>query len=108
MNYLQRYIDVRGINCQDIATATGFGYHSIQKNVKGIRRNHNIRTAIAEYLGLDPEKTWSRGAVVYLRKMVAVAVNQMADEKAQKARREFLEKYSDDATLTAKGKAVNV
>lgn len=108
MNYLQRYIEVRGISCQDIATATGCGYHSIQKTVKGLRRGLPIRQAIAKHLGLDPVKTWGHGSIVYLRKMVALATNQAAEEKAQEARRKFLKKYSDDATLPAKRKAVNV
>jgi|SRR6185369_6478736 len=108
MNYLQRYIKIRGLSCQAIADSTGIGFHSIQKNVKGVRRNQAIREAIAKYLGLDPVKTWGHGSVVYLRKMVAVAANRAAEEKGQKARREFLEKYSDDATLPAKRKAVNV
>jgi len=109
MNYLQRYIEVLGISCQDIATATGYGYHSIQKTVKGHRRSVPIRAAITQHLGLDNEKTWGRGSVVYLRRMVAVAANRMADEKADAARSKFLAKYGEDAgNVTAKRRAVNV
>lgn len=109
MNYLQRYIEVRGITCQDIATATGYGYHSIQKTVKGVRRPVKICAAITKYLCLDNEKTWGRGAAVYLRRMVAIAANRMADEKAEAARVEFLAKYgADSRNVTAKRNAVNV
>lgn len=108
MNYLQQYITLNNLTCQDIATGTGYGYHSVQKTVKGVRRHPAIRTAIAEYLGLDPAKTWGRGSVVYLRRQVAVAANRAAQEKAEKARREFMKKYSFIATVPAQREAVNV
>lgn len=108
MNYLKQLIELRGLTAQDIATATGFGYHSVQKNIKGVRRNLAIRTAIAECLELDPAKTWGRGAALYLRRLVAVEANRVAKEKAEVTRTEFIKKYSDSATLPAKRKAVNV
>ena len=108
MNQLQRYIELRGISCQTIADATRFGYHSIQKNVKGVRCNIKIREAIAKFLDIDASRAWGRGSLLYLRKLVAAEANRVADEKAKTAREEFLKKYSDGATLPAKRKAVNV
>jgi hypothetical protein len=108
MNYLQQLIEIRGLTAQDIATATGFGYHSVQKNVKGVRRNPQIRAAIAACLGLDPIKAWGRGAMIYLRRLVAVEANRVALEKAEITRTEFIAKYSESATLPANRKAVNV
>ncbi|OGW36124.1 MAG: hypothetical protein A2X58_08575 [Nitrospirae bacterium GWC2_56_14] len=108
MNYLQQLIDLRGLTCQDIATGTGYGYHSIQKTVKGVRRHPLIREAIAKHLHIDALRTWGRGSVLYLRKLVAVEANRVAEEKAKTARETFLAKYADHATLPAKRKAVNV
>jgi hypothetical protein len=108
MNYLKQLIDLRDLTCQDIATATGFGYHSIQKNIKGARRNTSIRNAIAGFLDLDPARTWGKGSVIYLRRLVAIEANQVAQEKAEVTRTEFLKRYSDSATLPAKRKVVNV
>lgn len=108
MNHLQQLIDLRGLSAQDIATATGFGYHSVQKNVKGVRCNLRIRQAIADYLNIDCNKTFGRGSVLYLRKLVAEEANKKAAEKAEQTRKKFLKKYADSATLPAKRKAVNV
>jgi len=108
MNYLQQLIDLRGLTCQDIANATGYGYHSVQKNVKGVRCNLPIREAIAKHLHVDASRIWGRGSVLYLRKLVAVEANRVAQERAEAARDNFLKKYSDSATLPAKRKAVNV
>ncbi|WP_277058756.1 hypothetical protein [Trichlorobacter lovleyi] len=109
MNYLQRYIELRKTSCQEISNAVGLGYHSVQKVVKGVRRPLIVRKAVAEYLGLDPVKTWGRGAAMYLRHMIAVEANRMADEKAEQARAEFLAKYGASSNnLTAKRQAVNV
>jgi hypothetical protein len=108
MNYLHRLIELRDLTCYDLASTTGFGYHSIQKNVKGVRRNPQIRTAIAEALGLDPVKTWGRGSVIYLRRLVAIEANRAADKHAAVTREKFLKKYSDGPTLPHQRKAVNV
>jgi len=108
MNYLQKLIELRGLTCQDIAAGTGYGYHSVQKAVKGVRRQPAIRTAIADYLGLDAAKTWGSGSVIFLRRQVAIEANRVAKEKAEATRREFLKKYSDSAILPAKRRAVNV
>lgn len=109
MNYLQRYIELRGLNCQIIANSTGYGYHSVQKAVKGVRRHPVIRTAIAQYLGLDPVRTWGRGSALYLRRMVAVETSRAADRAAEQARSKFLAKYNVSTdNLTLKRQAVNV
>lgn len=108
MNQLQRYIALRGISCQTIATGTGIGYHSVQKHVKGVRCNVRIREAIATFLGIEASLAWGRGSVLYLRKLIAAEANRVADEKAKTVREEFLKKYSEGATLPAKRKAVNV
>lgn len=108
MNYLQQLIELRSLTFYDIADATGYGYHSIQKNVKGVRCNLHIREAIAKFLHIDASKVWGRGSALYLRRLVAVEANRVALGKAEIARTQFLEKYSDSATLPAKRKAVNV
>lgn len=106
-DYLKQYItELRGISFIDLANALKLGHHCVQKTVKGQRRNPNIRRAIAEHVGLDPEKTWGRGSVVYLRRMVAVEAGRVAEEKAQQARRAFLQKY-DGQSVNAKNRAVN-
>ena len=108
-NYLQEYIELRGLSIQGLADAIGLGYHCVQKTVKGHKRGVNTRAAITEYLGLDNDKTWGRGAVVYLRHKVALEAKRVADEKASQARVAFLAKYSGTIdNLTGKTKAVNV
>ncbi len=108
MNYLQQLIELRGMTVQDLATAIQLGYHCVQKTVKGHKRGVQTRAAIAGYLGLDPVKVWGRGSVLYLRRLVAVEANKVAQQKAETTRTEFLKKYADCATLPAKRKAVNV
>ncbi|MBT0664734.1 hypothetical protein KI809_10525 [Geobacter pelophilus] len=105
MNDIQRYLGLRNITCQQIANATGIGYHSIQKTVKGLRRCVRIRAAIAEYLDLDHTKLWGRGSVLYLRAQIAIEAGRQAEKKRQ----EIIKKYAPDArNIAAKRKAVNV
>ena len=105
MNDLQRYMDLCGITCTDIAAGTRLGYHSVQKVVKGHRRAPKIRAAIAYYLGLDPDKLWGRGAAMYLRARIAVEAARQAEAK----RLEILSKYiPDGANIAPKRRAVNV
>lgn len=108
MNYLQQLLELRGMTIQDLATAISLGYHCVQKTVKGHKRGIKTRAAIANHLGIDPERTWGRGAVLYLRRLVAIEANKVAQQKAEKTRIEFLKKYADAATLPANRKAVNV
>ena len=108
MNYLQQLIELRGMTVQDLATAIGLGYHCVQKTVKGHKHGVVTRNAIAAYLGLDPVKAWGRGYAIYLRRMVAIEANLVADKRAEATRTEFLKKYSDSATLPAKRKICNV
>ncbi len=108
MNYLQQLIELRGMTVQDLATAIHLGYHCVQKTVKGHKRGVATRATIATHLGLDPVKTWGRGSVLYLRRLVAVEANRVAQVKADAARDNFLKKYSDGATLPAQRKTVNV
>lgn len=106
MNYLKQLLDVKGITCQDISAGTGYGYHSVQKTVKGHRRQVQIRNAIATFLGLDPTKAWGKGSMIYLRRQVAIEANLMAAQRAESAKKAFLAKYT--RILPAKAKAVNV
>lgn len=108
MNYLQQLIELRGMTVQDLATAIGLGYHCVQKTVKGHKHGVQTRNAIAAHLGLDPVKAWGRGYAIYLRRVVAIEANKVAQQKAEIARTEFLKKYSDNATLPAKRKVCNV
>ncbi len=108
MNYLQQLIQLRSMTMQDLATAINLGYHCVQKTVKGQKRGVATRAAIAKHLGIDASRTWGRGSVLYLRKLVAIEANRVAAEKAEKARADFLKKYSDSATLPAQRRAVNV
>lgn len=93
MNNLQRYLDLRGLTAQAIALAIGIGYHTVQKTIKGHRRCPRIRIAIATYLGLDAEKLWGRGSVLYIRKAVAEEASRQAETK----RREIINHYAPSA-----------
>ena len=105
MNDLQRYLDLRGISCQEIATATGIGYHTVQKTIKGLRRCARIRTIIALYLGLDQDKLWGRGAILYLRAQIAIEAGRQAEVRRQ----EILKKYLvGSENIDPKRRAVNV
>ena len=108
-NYLKQYLELRGLTCQDLAIAIGLGYHCVQKTVKGHKHGVRTRAAIADYLGLDPIKTWGRGSVIYLRRMVAVEANKVADQKAAKTKNDFLAKYNGNGSgLHCKASTVNV
>lgn len=104
MNYLQQLIKLRKLDCRDIATASGLGYHSIQKTVNGERRSVKIREAIATYLQIDSSKAFGRGSAMYLRHQLALEANKQAEIHRQ----ELLKKYCDAPTLPAKRAAVNV
>ena len=104
MNNLQKLIELRGLTAQDIATGTGYGYHSVQKNVKGVRCNLNIREAIAKFLHIDASRTWGRGSMLYMRRLLAVEANLAANRHAEIAREKFLSTHS----YTATQKSVNV
>ncbi|MFZ2948802.1 MAG: hypothetical protein WA003_04895 [Desulfuromonadaceae bacterium] len=108
MNYLQQLIELRDMTVQDLANAIHLGYHCVQKTVKGHKRGVQTRAAIAGHLGLDPVKVWGRGSALYLRRLVAIEANKVAQQKAEITRKKFIAKYSDSATLPAKRKAVNV
>ena len=107
-NYLQRYIDARGITCAEISTATGIGYHTVQKTVINLRCGTKTREMIARYLGLDPAKTWGQGNALYLRNRIVAEINKRTTVFAESRRQKLLKKYLDDGNVAEKGAVVNV
>lgn len=70
MNDLQQLLTVRDISLRDLAAAIGYGYHSVQKAVKGTRPNLLIMEAIAVYLDLSYDQVWGDQAPLTLRRLI--------------------------------------
>lgn len=107
-SYLQLYLNVRGIRFQTIATATGIGYHTIQKTIRGLRGGAEAKAAIAQYLGLDPRKTWSRNNGRYLKPLIELEANRQVQAKIEARRQRLLRRDSNSANVAEVKKVVNV
>lgn len=103
MNDLQRLFKARGISMQALADALGLDHHSVQKNVKGVRRNRNIQEPIAAYLGLTVEQCFGPRSGRHLRPLIECEINKKRTEYEGKLKAKFLV----SPTISARRKAVN-
>lgn len=93
MNTLQRYLDLFGLNATQIAEATGLGYHSVQKNIKGVRANPSVRKAIASYLGLPCQQVWGDDS---FRVLGGLILDEIINQ-TEKERKRLLARYLSEA-----------
>lgn len=103
MNNQQKYLALRGIDCADIATATGLNYHTVQKVIKGHRATPHARAAIAKYLDLDVAQFWGDAAT--LRLLIAQEIDRKAASERTRLRARFLRRA--DTTLPKARAACN-
>lgn len=90
MNDLQKYLDLRGITAAQIAKETGLGYHSVQKNVRGVRKNAAVREAIAVYLGLEYSDLWGPSSPRVLSKLIRREIERRAEGERARLRSLYL------------------
>lgn len=103
MNDLQRLFKARGISIQVLADALDLDYHSVQKNVKGVRKNRNIQEPIAAHLGLNVEQCFGPRSARSLRLLIECEINKKRTEYGNKLEAKFLV----SPTISARRKAVN-
>ncbi len=91
MNNLQRLFRARGISMQALADALGLDHHSVQKNVKGVRKNRPIQEAVAGYLGLTVEQCFGPRSSRYLRPLIESEINKKRTEYEGELKAKFLD-----------------
>lgn len=92
--FLQQLIRLRELDARIIAVAIGYGYHTVQKTITGARNHPACQNAIANYLGLDPEKVHGNESIQYLKQTILIEVSKIASVKAETVRLEFLATYT--------------
>lgn len=103
MNDLQRLLKLRGITMQDLADATGFGMHSVQKTVKGVRAMPAIQTAVAGHLGLEVKQCFGPSSGKVLRGLIAKEIKL----SARKYTKQLKQKMLGSPTVPLEQPAVN-
>jgi hypothetical protein len=93
MNNLQKYLDLLGVTAVHIAEATGLSYHSVQKNIKGVRVNFSVRAAIAHYMGLPYQHVWGDSS----SRMLGELIRQEIVSQAESERERWLAQYLGEA-----------
>lgn len=76
MNNLQRLLKLRGITMQRLGDETGFGMHTVQKTVKGVRAVAAVQLAVAEYLGLHVSQCFGPASARHLRRLIAMEIKR--------------------------------
>jgi hypothetical protein len=90
MNDLQKYLCLVGLTAGQIAEATGLGYHSVQKNIRGVRVNPDVREAISRYLGLSCQQLWAENPPIPLRRLIRQEINRKAEGERKRLQRRYL------------------
>ncbi len=109
MNNLQTYLEIKGLTAADISVGTKCGYHSVQKNIKGVRNNRFVREAIATYLDVPYTHIWGAASGRHIRKMILQAIKETANQRARAEQQRLERKYlpHGDAILKGHKQAVN-
>lgn len=103
MNDLQRLFRVRSVSMQALADTLALDHHSVQKNVKGVRKNRPIQKAVAGHLGLTVEQCFGPRSARYLLPLIECEINKKRTEYEGKLKAKFLV----SPTISARRKAVN-
>ncbi len=98
MNYLQKYLELKGIAVITIARETGHGYHAVQKTVLGHRSGRIVRQAIADYLELPYDHVWGINAARHLKGYIRAEIERRIRVQRNHLRKRYL--LADDETLT--------
>lgn len=96
MNDLQKYLDLRNITAAQIAKEIELGYHSVQKNIRGVRNNPPVREAIALYLGLGYDELWGNDSPRILRRLIRQEINRKAEKERARLRTRYLRRDEAD------------
>ena len=103
MNDLQRLFKARGLSMQALADILGLDHHSVQKNVKGVRKNRPIQNAVASHLGLTVDQCFGPRSGRHLKPLIECEINKKRTEYEGKLKAKFLV----SPTISARRKAVN-
>lgn len=90
MNDLQKYILLLNISAAKIAKATRLGYHSVQKNIRGVRNNSDVRDAIADYLGLSRHQIWGKNSSFFLHRLIEKEIDRKTESERKRLRKRYL------------------
>ena len=90
MNNLQKLIRLRGLTIKAVADDTGLGYHSVQKNVKGIRDTYGVQEAIARSLNLDVNQAFGSGSDRYLKEHIKTAIKHRTEQHRVELSEQYL------------------
>jgi hypothetical protein len=77
-NDLQNLIRLRGLNARIIAKAIGLGHPCVVRTIQGTRNSREVRAKIAEYLGLNHRRVWTKQGMsaAYLGPFIVEAVRE--------------------------------
>lgn len=104
MNDLQQLFKLRGTPMQQLADELEFNMHSVQKNVKGLRKNPHIQAGIAAFLGLEVDECFGPTARRVLRKLIRQEIVKKREAYEQALNRKAL----GEPTLSSGQQGVNV
>lgn len=103
MNYLKRYLALKGVDVKTIANETGYGYHAVQKTVLGHRSSRIVRAAIADYLELPYDHVWGINAPRHLRRYIRDEIERRVQIQRNHLRKLYLEETLADADMVSNG-----
>ena len=103
MNNLQTYLKIKGISATDVAAGTGLGYHSVQKNIKGLRNNRVVREAIARHLDLPYTHIFGSASGRHIRKLIQHAIKETASQRARAEQQRLERKYLNHSRQILEG-----
>lgn len=101
MNNLQKLIRLRGLTVKGVAEQIGYGYHNVQKIIKGstrprpdgtatIRSNREIEVSVAALFGLTHDECWGSQSDQVLTRLIRQEIAAKASEAASKLRKQYL------------------
>ncbi len=94
MNDLQKLLKLRKIDVTELARQINCGYHSTQKNVRGVRKSPMVQLAIAAYFGLTREEAFGPTRSIHLQRLISEEIARHGGHHMAALQRRYLPEKS--------------
>ncbi len=90
LNNLQILLKLKKVTVRQIAHASGVGYHSLQKVVKGVRQTPSIRQTVASYFNVTPDAFWGPKSHAVIKYLMEQEIEHQASGRRDELRNLYL------------------
>ena len=91
MNDLQNLLRLRRVKAPAIARSIGYGYHAVQKTIKGTRKSRRIQEAIAKHQGLTWEQAFGVNRTPTLKRLIRLEIAKRSQAVTAELESEYLD-----------------